>query len=423
MPGVQKPHWLAPVAQNASAHRSTAPAGRPSTVVTTRPAARRAGVTQATRGLPVHQDRAAPALPLRAAAVLGRAQTQVLAEDLEQGHAPIGHLDLPAVHLELEHGAISEGHRPQDRFAGMSDRPGHLSRRRFLATAGATAGAIVLGACGGGDDDADQPTSTAATTRLVIAQYFDGPLFAAGERLRAPFGLADAEGILKVKDTPEEIEVVILTPDRRGTSQPITLRRRADGLERADFPLIVTLPEAGIYTVRAELGGPAGSEMALAVNQAAELKVIRPGMAMPALQTPTVGDARGVNPICTREPACALHDLTVTDVLAERKPLALLVSTPGYCQVSICGPVLDVLLDVLGDHPDVTALHAEVYSDPVAAFAAPPLGPEDYTPTLSALGMHLEPALVLVGSDGKVTERFDAIFDASELDEALSELT
>ena len=50
IPGVQNPHWLAPAAVNASAHRP--PSSSPSTVVTCRPATRRAGVTQATRGWP-----------------------------------------------------------------------------------------------------------------------------------------------------------------------------------------------------------------------------------------------------------------------------------------------------------------------------------------------------------------------------------
>ena len=52
IPGVQNPHWLAPVAQNALAQRPRSAASRPSMVVTARPATRRAGVTHATRGCP-----------------------------------------------------------------------------------------------------------------------------------------------------------------------------------------------------------------------------------------------------------------------------------------------------------------------------------------------------------------------------------
>ena len=52
MPGVQKPHWLAPCGTNAAAQRSRSSPGAPSSVVTRRPATRRTGVTQATRGAP-----------------------------------------------------------------------------------------------------------------------------------------------------------------------------------------------------------------------------------------------------------------------------------------------------------------------------------------------------------------------------------
>ena len=50
MPGVQKPHWVAPQARNASDHRCCSSGLEPAAVVTFRPATRRAGVTQATRG-------------------------------------------------------------------------------------------------------------------------------------------------------------------------------------------------------------------------------------------------------------------------------------------------------------------------------------------------------------------------------------
>ena len=52
IPGVQKPHWLAPVAQNASAQAARSSGASPSSVVMRRPATRRAGVTHATRGAP-----------------------------------------------------------------------------------------------------------------------------------------------------------------------------------------------------------------------------------------------------------------------------------------------------------------------------------------------------------------------------------
>src|SRR3546814_4404648 len=98
---------------------------------------------------------------------------------------------------------------------------GPLSRRRFLTVAGgAAAGALLLGACGddggsvsseGGDDDGT--TTTAVGGAVALAQFFGGPMFAAGEPVRAPFGVSDTEGLLPTDDTPEQLTIKILDPD------------------------------------------------------------------------------------------------------------------------------------------------------------------------------------------------------------------
>ena len=63
MPGVQKPHWLAPASTNALVHRVLSSGVSPSTVVTERPATRRTAVTQATRGAPSTQTVQQPHCP------------------------------------------------------------------------------------------------------------------------------------------------------------------------------------------------------------------------------------------------------------------------------------------------------------------------------------------------------------------------
>ena len=63
IPGVQKPHWLAPVSLKASAQRSRTAGSSPSRVVTSRPATRRTGVTQATRAAPSTQTVQHPHCP------------------------------------------------------------------------------------------------------------------------------------------------------------------------------------------------------------------------------------------------------------------------------------------------------------------------------------------------------------------------
>lgn len=292
-----------------------------------------------------------------------------------------------------------------------------LSRRRFLVGGGAAAAAVLLAACGSEDEPVASGASstTGAASDLALAQFFGGPMFVPGQPSRFPFGVADQDGLLPAKRTPKRLTVQILDPTGQPVGDPYEVERRSEGLPKPYFPLVATLDEPGIYTARTEIDG-AAVEMALKVDAPADVKVIQAGTPMPALETPTTADARGVTPICTRDPVCPLHDVTVAEALTEGRPVALLVATPAFCQITICGPVLDVLLGVTDAHPDVHFLHAEVYADPAK-------GLDTYAPVVTPLGLHFEPCLVLVGSDGVVADRVDTIYDRSELDERLARLT
>ena len=53
----------------------------------------------------------------------------------------------------------------------------------------------------------------------------------------------------------------------------------------------------------------------------------------------------------------------LTDALAAGKPIAYLIGTPAFCQIGVCGPVLDFLLDgqTGSDGDQFAMVHAEVY--------------------------------------------------------------
>lgn len=350
-------------------------------------------------------------------------EPQVLPEQSEERLAAIGDLDLAAVDVELERGASAVGHGAEDRFGPMRDLPSpRLSRRSFLAGSGAMAGAVLLGACGDDDTDTDTGGSPSATggdggtaaPELFLAQFFGGPMLVAGTELRAPFGVRDADGLLPSERAPETLIVELHGPDGAAVGDPIEVPRHDDGLPNSYYPLRVTLPEAGIYTARTELEGEA-VEMQLQVLEAAEVEVIQPGAVLPAVDTPTLDDPRGVQPICTNDPVCPLHDVTLSQAMTEGTPIALLVATPAFCQIAVCGPVLDVLLAARDAHPGVRFLHAEVYADPSKDL-------DTYAPVVTPLGLHFEPCLLLAGPGGTVVERLDTIFDRVELDERLTRL-
>lgn len=297
-----------------------------------------------------------------------------------------------------------------------------LSRRRFLGWGAAGAGTLVLSACG------DDGSSTGATTTApseaegagyALFQFIGGDkVFAAGSENRLPFGVGDKVALLPLERTPESLSVQLVGPDDAEVGAPIEVARHAEGLPRAYYPLHFTVDEPGAYTARAEVEGEP-AEMSFQVAAPDEVALIGAGDRLPPLETPTTTDARGVTPICTRDPICPLHERTLAEALTTGRPVVLLVATPAFCQVAVCGPVLDVLLDTADPYADrLTLVHAEVYKDPETSVQ----GADAFAPVVRDLGLQFEPVLFLAGADGTIAQRLDSIYDHTELDRALDAL-
>jgi hypothetical protein len=283
-----------------------------------------------------------------------------------------------------------------------------LSRRAVLA---AGLGAAVLAACGSKSNGGSSGEAASAGGPQVV-QFFPDGIAASDSPQRYPFGLGDAKGVL-LTTGPDELVATITGEDGSVVADGLNVTRHAKDLPRAYWPLVTKLP-AGIYEVKFTGGGTTYPTAAISVRKPSEVKVVRPGIAMPKLVTPTTADPQGVSPVCTRPEPCPLHGVSLDAALAKGDPVALLVGTPAYCKTGICGPVLDILLGARSAYPSITFLHAEIYTDDTL---------KTTTPTVQGLGMEYEPALFLVGPDGNVRDRVDVIYDDAELQAALSGLT
>ena len=301
------------------------------------------------------------------------------------------------------------------------------SRRSvLLGGAGLLAGTLLVGCsdddgsdAGGPTTNSDGDTPTSGPTSSLVAFFNANETIVAGSPQRLTFGVGDDAGAL-VQDPPATLSMTVKDESGKVVGKAQDVDSHSEGLPRAYFPLMFTPPIPGIYEVATELDG----EQVTASFQAGTLDTVRvpgPGAAMPDLHTPTTADARGVDPICTAEPACPLHAVDLADARTTGTPIALLVSTPAYCQTAICGPVLDVLLEGIKPFGDgLTAIHVEVYenakqfeSDPSNAVLAP---------AVQGLNLVFEPCLFLVGADGRIVQRLDTIFDAVELQQELTAL-
>jgi hypothetical protein len=154
--------------------------------------------------------------------------------------------------------------------------------------------------------------------------------------------------------------------------------------------------------------------MFFTVKTPTEVPTPNPGDLLRFVDTPTVANPRGVNPICTRNPICPFHSVSLKDAPTLGKPMVFIISTPAYCQFAVCGPVLDFVIaeqQRLGDK--LTVVHSEVYTDDTK---------DKITPTVDAYGVNFEPVLYMADAAGKVVDRWDVLFDQAGLAAALDKL-
>ncbi|HZQ26399.1 MAG TPA: hypothetical protein VFA94_01765 [Acidimicrobiales bacterium] len=281
------------------------------------------------------------------------------------------------------------------------DRP--VTRRSFLL-AGAGLAAGIVGACSKGSKNVikvDDPTSQPGPNdiSLVVASY----IHVAGINQRVTLALIQANGPFKGTGP------VAITID----DQPVPYTLHTQGISLPYYLVRHTFPKAGIYTVKATVAGKTLSAPLQVVDPSAATVPI-PGSPLIRVATPTVAAAMGVNPICTRQPACPLHDVSLDAAMDAKTPIALLFATPALCQSRLCGPVLDSLLaqkDAFAGK--IRFLHSEIYTD---------LTGKTLTQPVQAYHLESEPFLFLAGADGIVRERLDNAYDQVELADALHKL-
>jgi hypothetical protein len=136
------------------------------------------------------------------------------------------------------------------------------------------------------------------------------------------------------------------------------------------------------------------------------------GEKAPRVETDTVASAGGdVKAIDTREPPSDMHQKSFSEVVG-RRPVALLFATPQLCQSRVCGPVVDVALQLKKSYGDrVEFIHQEVYRD-----NDPNQGIRD---PLARYNLRTEPWLFIVGRDGRITARLEGSFGLEAFERAL----
>jgi hypothetical protein len=102
------------------------------------------------------------------------------------------------------------------------------------------------------------------------------------------------------------------------------------------------------------------------------------------------------------------------DAIAQRKPQLIVFATPQFCTSRMCGPVVEIVRQLLPEYnKQVAFAHQEIWQD----FAG-----KKVFPTVEEWRLVSEPWIFIVDSDGIIRAKFEGLVTGRELEAALQEV-
>lgn len=302
----------------------------------------------------------------------------------------------------------------------------HLSALRPLALGVALV--FVLASCGRDEGDDRSASSDDATTAADFKKPFGDveayPVLASSEVVvgsnRFILGLLDGN------DAPigePAIDVGIRFYDLSDGASRYT--------GRADTDFVWSVEgERGVYVTNANFDHPGewGAEVSIdgrgldetvrmSFDVIGEPSSVGLGDVPPASDTPTVNDVGRLAQITTDpRPDPSFYRLSIAEALKAKRPLVVVFATPKFCTSAVCGPTLDIVQSVAGEFPKINFIHVEVYENLDDPSNLKPV------PAVQEWGLPSEPWVFVVGSDDKVTAKYEGVVGEDELREELASL-
>jgi hypothetical protein len=281
---------------------------------------------------------------------------------------------------------------------------------------------------------ADFPPAKGATLQELADKMAAGPSLALASSVfttpgdsRMAFGMIAADGTpvygptaIYVAPTPTDPAEgpfvapadVLLTDARYRSKQAATTTDPFVAVYGADVKFAKKGKYAVLGTTKLPNGSLTGATGQIDVSTTSADPIPNVGDKAPKVHTDTLESAKGdVSKIDTRVPPSDMHAVDFADVVG-KKPVALLFATPQLCQSRVCGPVVDVGLQLRSRYGDqVEFIHQEVYTDndPNKGLRKP----------LQQFGLPTEPWLFVVGKDGTITARLEGSFGLGAFEQAL----
>ncbi len=300
---------------------------------------------------------------------------------------------------------------------------------RPAATVTVLLSCLLLVGCGGssGQRDASDPAPGATLEELWRAPGDDVAVIPGTQNhepgeVRVSFLVLDAEGAVVALPTARVWVANDLKEPPFLETEAKLERIGIPGGDEADATHIYvarfTVPRAGTYWLLAEPTGGQSPVQALG-NVVVSKNDAPPDVGDPAVasDTPTIASSGGnAASITTRTPPDeSLLRHSVADSIAAKAPFVVTFATPKFCSSRTCGPVVDVVEEVQRrvDDESIRFIHVEVFADNDPA--------KGFNRWMQEWKLPTEPWTFVVGSDGKIVERFEGTVSVSELESAVRE--
>ena len=276
------------------------------------------------------------------------------------------------------------------------------------------------------DDVLSQPPGGPAVSMIVSNSDL-----AVGEN-RLSFGLVDRD-YMPVR--PELVELQAVFYEAGAQSGQVRYRTTAQYEEwppegrRGIFVAQVTFDEAGtataeapgIWEVHATFEDESGQihAAAAAITVSAQHRAPFIGDAAPPSDTPTAARVADLRTISSSvEPDPALYQLSLADAVRSGVPAVVTFSTPAFCVTATCGPQVETLSELAERYAGrANFVHVEVYKDP--HLVDPAQVGKELVPAVEEWGLVSEPWTFVIGSDGRITARFEQYVPPQVLELAL----
>lgn len=289
-----------------------------------------------------------------------------------------------------------------------------MDRRTIVRVLGGSGAAVLLGACTNSSEVAGQtagapPDGSAAPAALDPVAASVAP--------EADRGLTVINASFEqLTGSDQAFAFGLTTPDNepvRGADVQVYLID-ANGEQRgprpAEFRDISVVP-LGLYLARLDLPQPgptslvavtadgAAGSTTVQVTAPQDSAVPAPGQPAVVVPTPTLTDPQGMESVCTLDPPCGMHEVSLAEASAAGRPVVLTFATPAYCMTAICGPSVEVVDEVRrsGDWGDTAWIHVEIFSDAGQTLSGP----------VEEWGLLSEPWLFTIDAEGTVRQRAD----------------